>query len=200
MGQRKLSGLGNPSPALPQRGREFRRGLSRVVFEPIGPVGVEGEFFGDPLNNAVGVLQDIVVPETDDAVAVAFDHSGARFVGRAIAVLAAIDFDHQFEAAAGEVGDGTANLEFAGELNPQLLGAQPRPQALSRVGRFPPKFLRHWRKALFRHSNAPSKLPSPLGKGWGWGFNVSESIKPRTPIPTLPQRGRALLAPIAKSA
>ena len=187
------AGVEPPSPTLPQWGR----GLRRVVFEPVVAIGVEGEFFGDPLNNAVGVLQHFVVPETDHLVALGLDHPGARFVGWAIAMLPSIDFDHQFEAAAGEVDDGPANLKFPRELNAQLLSAQSRPQPDRSVGRLASQLLRDRRKTLPDHSNTPPKLPSPMGKGWGWGFRASSGR--RTPTQPSPS-GRALLAPIAKSA
>ena len=186
------AGVEPPSPTLPQWVRGLRRGFGGVVFPPVVAVGVEGQFFGDALDNTIGVLQDVVVPEADHAVAVALDHPGSRFVGRAVGMLPAVHFDYQLKTAASEIGDSPADLEFAGELNAQLLGAQPRPQAYCSIGRLAPQLLRNWCQALSSQSRIPSKLPFPWGRGWGWGLKVS--ITRRTPIPTLPHWGRAFVA------
>ena len=195
-------GVVPPSPTLPQRGRGLEGrgqegGLGEVVLEPIVAVRGAGEGFGYAQDHAVGILQDFVVPEADDLVAMAFDHSGAGFVGGAIGMLTAIDLDHQLQSSAGEIGDGTSDLKLPRELNAQLLGAKPRPQAFRRVGRFAAQALRNRRQTLSYHPDTPSKLPSPSGNGWGWGLH--SSIKRRTPIQTLPQWGRALPTLLAKS-
>ena len=187
------AGAEPPSPALPQRGR----GLSGAVIEPIVAVGGEGEGFGYSQDHAVGVLEDFVVPEADDLITVGLDHSRAGCVGGAARMLAAIDFDHQLQPAAGEIGDGTSDLKLARELDAQLARAQSRPQPFRRVSRFTAQALRYRRQSLGCHPDTPLKPPYPSGKGWGWGFGLSS--KRRTPIPTLPQWGRALPALLAKS-
>ena len=194
-----LAGVAPPSPTLPRWGRGLRsEGLEDwVVFEPVLAVCGQGQGFGDAKHHAVGVLQNFVVPEADHTITVALDHPGAPLVSGTVGMLPAVNLDHQFQPAAGEIGDGVADLEFARELNAKLPCAQPRSQQLCRVGRFAAETLRNRRQSLGYHPDTPLKPPYPAGKGWGWGFRLSS--KRRTPIPTLPQWGRALPALIGKT-
>ena len=61
---------------------------------------------GNALEYAVGVAQDVIVPEAEDAVTLRFEEEGAHtVVGSPRRVLPAIDFDDQLGRVAGEVGD-----------------------------------------------------------------------------------------------
>ena len=150
-----------PSPALPRRGREKGELAGRVVFEPIVAVGVEGEFFGNPQHDAVGVFQHIVVPESNHTVAARFDHPRSCLVAGTITVLTTIDLDHQLGATAGEIGHGISNLEFARELHAKLFRPQSRPKSFRRVGRLAPQLLRNRRQSFARHTLDIPTEPSP---------------------------------------
>ena len=171
-----------PPPLTPPR---WGGGLRRVVFEPIVTVCGKGEGFCDPQNRAIGVAQNIIVPEADDHVTVCFDQPRPRDVSLAIRVLPAIDFDHQFGAAAGKISDEATNRELASELNAQLFSPQSRPQSLGRFGRFAPQFLCYGRQAFRYHWHTFAKL-SLRWRG------IPCSIGRFTPTQPSPLRGRAL--------
>ena len=143
-------GVGHPHPTLPLEGEGLRGAVPRDV-----------EFEHDRFDHAVGVAQDVVVPEADHAIAVSLDLAGADVVGGVVGVLAAVDFDHQPGRTAGEVGDGVADLALPGELRPDLLAPKPRPQANLGFGRFATKPLREAGQALFHQLADTPTPPSP---------------------------------------
>ena len=150
-------GVEHPHPTLPLEGEGFEvEGDSGVA------VPRYVEFEHDRFDHAVGVAQHLIVPEPDHAIAVSLDLAGADVVGRIVGVLAAIDFDHQPGRAAGEVGDGVADLALPGELRPDLLAPKPRPQATLGFGRFATKLLREAGQAFSRHGLDTPTQPSPL--------------------------------------
>lgn len=131
-----------PTQPSPSRGRAL---LSARYFDC-------AHDFGD---YAVGVAEHVVVPEADDTVAVGFDQFGAFDVGGVLGMLAAVNFDDQFERAAGKVSDRQANRELPRKLHAQLFAAQPRPQARFGLGRFSAKALGGAGQALSCHSILP---------------------------------------------
>ena len=154
MGQRDLAGVVNPSPTPSLEGR----GLSAVAGEV--------QFFSDRGENAVGVLQDVVVPEADYAVAVGFDDFGAPVVGEIVGVLAAVELHRQPGGAAGEVDDEIANRVLADEFDAvQLTGAQVRPQSPFRVGHVAAQLARDGGQSLTYQRRTPIPNPFPQGKG-----------------------------------
>jgi hypothetical protein len=70
------------------------------------------------LQDAFGVLQYIIVPISDQPIPVRFDISRSIIVGRAVTVLAAVQFDRQLEPATGEIHYSVSNPELLGELHP----------------------------------------------------------------------------------
>src|SRR5690606_13488359 len=138
-----------PTQPSPERGRAS------------GLVAGEGDLFGDADKDAVGILQHIVVPEADHAIAMRLDLAGADIVGRTVGMLAAIDLDRQLQSAAGEVGDGVSDLVLTSELNTHLACAQVRPKAPFGVGHLPPQPLRNRRQALSCHASDTPTQPSP---------------------------------------
>ena len=149
-GSRLPRGVGCPHPTLPRTGEGLRVAISG-----------EGEFVQDRGQDAVGVLQDNVVPVPEHAVAVRFDDLGPRIVGGVIRVLPAIEFDCKPRGAAGEVHDEVADRTLAGELLAKLAPAQPRPQPLFRFGRIGAKLARDWREAFCHHRLYTPTQPSP---------------------------------------
>ena len=134
----------------------------------MGLGGVSGEFqlFQDGGENAVGILQDVVVPEADYAVAVGFYHRGTRFVGGAVAVLAAVEFDGQPRRSASEIDHEVANRVLARKLEPiQLAGPQMRPEPSFRVGHIVAQLARYAGQSLPNQGYTPIPNPFPQGKG-----------------------------------
>ena len=86
-------------------------------------------------HHAVKIFEYVVVPETDDAVAMGRKLGGSRGVGVAVGVLAAIEFDDTLSCRAGEVGDAAADRMLTAELVGQGTVAQRAPQYLFDVRR-----------------------------------------------------------------
>lgn len=152
MAGREISGVEHPPLTLPSR--EGDSGL----------VSGEGDFFQDRFDHTVGIGEDFVVPEANDAIAMRFDNL------RSISVLLrrmlpAVAFNGEAQAPAGEVDDEVTNLMLAGKLNAELLRTQARPQSFFRFGRFVSKFAREATQSLFRQSRTPIPNPFPQGKG-----------------------------------
>lgn len=124
------------------------------------------QLLADGLKDALGVFQDVVVSEAEDAVAEVFDRCGSVPVDILI-VLAAVEFDHEMRVAAGEVGDVLSNRELADELGVfELATAEVVPETLLGVGGCATEFTRNRRQAFFRQRCSPSPQPSPH---WGEG-------------------------------
>ena len=94
-------------------------------------------------------------------VAMRFDHPGAIGIRGAVSVLAAVNFDHKFQAAAGEIDNGVADWILPGEFHAQLRIAQPRPQAFFSFRRIFAQLARHRRQAFVAHRFCTPTQPSP---------------------------------------
>ena len=105
-GQRCIAGVVHPSPT-PSR----KRG---------GLVYVPGDlqFFKDCQQHAIGVLQDVVVPEPDHAPTVRLDHPRSCFVGKTVSMLPAIKFNREPRQTAGEIDHVVANRQLPRDLKP----------------------------------------------------------------------------------
>ena len=152
MGRGDISDVALPSPTPSLEGGDS------------GLVAGEPDFFLDRFQNAVGVFEDVVVPETDDAIAVGFDASCSRGVslGR---MLAAIAFDSEFETATGEVDDVTADRELPRELCVERSGSQVQPEAPLGVRHIATELARHASQSLLSQRRTPIPNPFPRGKG-----------------------------------
>jgi hypothetical protein len=75
--------------------------------------------------HAPGILQDLMVPESQNPVALAFQKATAfRFLRRRSIVLTAVDFDNQPRFMASKIGNVPSERYLATELVPLNL---PRP-------------------------------------------------------------------------
>lgn len=110
--------------------------------------------------DAIGVEQDVVVPEADDAETFAFKPMGANFIAVILGVLRSISFDYQPRPEADEIDDVIAKLLLPPELPPlQTVGAENRPQSTLRIGLVLTVAFRQVEKAL------PAPSPShPLAR------------------------------------
>jgi hypothetical protein len=181
-----IIGAGPFTPS-PRRGEGLGEGARRSGLtsnaEPPHPVGcadstsprrgevnraVAGheQLLTDCLQDTLGVLKHIVVPEADHAIAERFHGLGARGV-RFRRVLASIQFDDQVLVSAGEVSDVRADRELADEFGTfETAAAQIVPKAILGVGRLVPQLARDGRQPFFRQGRTPSSQPSPrLGEG-----------------------------------
>jgi hypothetical protein len=125
----------------------------------------DGQLAANSFEHSVGVLQHIVVPEADDAVAEALDGRGAGRIDLQ-GMLPAVEFDRQPRVAAGEICDMGPERELADELGAvQLTAAKMASQTLFGIGAVPPQLARGWRQFLACHGGTP--LPNPLPGGEG---------------------------------
>src|SRR4051812_45779880 len=98
------------------------------------PVSRQEQLLSDRFQHAIGVGEDIVVPEAEDPVAVFFDDLGAGGVPLRI-MLAPVEFESQSRRSAGEVRDVAIDLELADEILPfESAGAKIIPEALFGFG------------------------------------------------------------------
>lgn len=147
---------------------------------------VSGEVYFDHQGSqdTVRVGEDIVVPVANDMVAVRLDHSGAGIVSAAVSVLAAIQLDDKFHAAAGEIHDCVSNRKLAREFDAKLFATQPRPQPFFRFRRIFAQLARQRRQAFIAHTLYTPTQPSPLrgrafiarpAPAWGRAF-IAKSV------------------------
>ena len=129
-------------------------------------VSGEGDFGGDSCQHTVGVLQNIVVPEPDDAIAMRLDGAGSRFVDQTFGMLPAVAFDRDPQASAGKIDDMVADWKLPRELGTaKLAGPQMRPQQPFGIRHLAPQFARKSRQSLFGQCRKPIPNPFLGGKG-----------------------------------
>src|SRR5205807_1530260 len=80
--------------------------------------GVAGERGADNFNNAIGILQNVVVPEAEDAESFAFQEGRSDRIRFAFSVLSAIDFDDELGLETREIGDVRADWGLASKPMP----------------------------------------------------------------------------------
>jgi hypothetical protein len=83
--------------------------------------------------HTLGIGQDVVVPETQNMVAVRIDDSTARRIGRFL-MLPAIRLDHELRAITGEIDDELADRNLPAKARFREAFAQYAPQLLLGVG------------------------------------------------------------------
>ena len=159
MGLSYISGVVHPPLAPPSREGDWQLGMGSSVL-----VSGDFDFFHDRFQHAVGIFEDGVVPEADDAVAMGFDGGASRGVGLG-RMLTAIAFDREPEAAAGEIDDVVTDRELPCEFRSERPGSQVQPEAALRVGHVASQFARDAGQSLFSHSGIPIPNPFPQGKG-----------------------------------
>ena len=108
---------------------------SPLVGEGKGGGSISREFFKHPAYfryNAIGILQDFVVPEPDNAKTLALKPIGATLVVNSLpsfSMLPTIEFDDEAWAKAREIDDVIANQGLATEAQTsELFISQPLPK------------------------------------------------------------------------
>jgi len=189
---------GPPLGPLPPAGGDAR-GVERSPFPgalqaPLPQAGgVGGGLFRkralDGRDNAFQILQDVVVPETDNAPALRFEIAGSGFViGGACIMLAAIYFDDQPFGARGEVRDIPADRHLPVEAHPGHLASRQRPpQSPFRIGRIETQFPGLSCRSVF--AEGPGTLPSVPSR-LREGLRLGRRAVPSTEYNRLPSRRR----------
>jgi hypothetical protein len=124
-------------------------------------IACQQNLMADRLQDPLGVLQDVVVPEADDAIAERFEdlRAGSVRFGR---MLSSVDLNREAQWSAGEVGDKRANRKLADELRAfEAAAAQIVPKSVLGIGAGAPELSRNGRQSLFRQTRTPSSQPSP---------------------------------------
>jgi hypothetical protein len=91
-----------------------KEGPSPQGWEGEGLLGIEGA--QDSLDHAIGIGENVVVPEPEEFPSVALEASRSALVCRTVRVLTAIDFDHQLVLGAGEVDYEVADRVLPAEF------------------------------------------------------------------------------------
>jgi hypothetical protein len=115
------------------------------------------------VENALRVLQHVVVPEADYAVAERFDDFGTRSVDFR-RVLTSVQLDCETEVTTSEICNEAADGKLADELGTfEAAAAQVVPETVFGISAVAPQFACDRRHSLFRQWRAPSSQPSPRG-------------------------------------
>jgi hypothetical protein len=95
----------------------------------------------DVLNDCIGGSRHLVVPDPNDAPAIAFEPGCAPLIGFAVRVLAAVDFDDEAVSYRNEVRDVRSDRALAAEfISRQPAISQDQPQPMLGVGGFTAQF------------------------------------------------------------
>ncbi len=89
----------------------------------------------DPRPNTFLIVQHIIVPKSDHPVSFLLDSRRPHRIDL-IAMLPAIDLNHQFRAMAGKVGDEVADWNLVAETRVREGLAKESPEPSFRVGHF----------------------------------------------------------------
>ena len=166
-----MGGGAMDSPS-PRRGEGWGEGARRLFIEAPYTLTLPSpsrervvprklELSANHFQHPVSVLQDVVVPEADDAIAERFDdlRAGSVRFGR---MLPAVDLDREAQSSAGEVGDMRANRKLADELSAfEPATSQIVPEPVLRVSASSAQFACDGSQSLFRQGRTPSSQPSP---------------------------------------
>jgi hypothetical protein len=116
----------------------------------------------DDLQHAIRVLQDVIVPESENNQTLFTEKAGPDFVTRElIGMLTAVELNHQSSLPAEEVADVRAYWHLAAELEPaQLSRAQTAPQPALSIGRVIPQLLSAFGRALAKLRHACRDCPA----------------------------------------
>lgn len=146
-----MSGIALLSPLPPCGG-----GLGR---------GVSGENRPDDCNHAIGIDENVVIPETQHPIALRLKESRPDNISLAVGVLTTVDFDDQLCLEADKIDDAITNQRLAAKsLAVNLLAAQPRPQSTFSLGEVASQLARcanQHAPILLRESPLPN--PPPQG-------------------------------------
>lgn len=144
--------------------------IASVVHPPRTPPSREGDlgitsesdFLKDRFNHAVGVLNNLAVPESDHAVAMRFNDLLAACINL-FRMLPAITLNRKPQSPTSEVDNEITDLMLAGELHTELTGSKARPQPALGISHVVAELARNAGQSLFRQSRTP--IPNPSLKG-----------------------------------
>src|SRR5579862_5714473 len=125
------------------------------------------QYLTQDLDHAVEVVDDLIVPEADHAIAVSGQLGGARRVGLPMrGVLAAVELDRQLQRGTGEVDDTPADRMLPPELPRQGARPEGQPEALFDVGGVAakPACQRRWASCSHRLPTSPRPSPPQIGR------------------------------------
>ena len=112
----------------------------------------------------VYLLEDVIVPEADDGIAIRLDPSRALPVGRAFGMLAAVEFDDEPEFDAGKIGDVSADRNCLLNFAPSIWRERRRCQSLFSTAVASRRNLRAMGVSFFFNVTTPSPNPLPAGE------------------------------------
>lgn len=129
--------------------------------------GFGRESFGDPLENAVRIAQDVVVPEAQDAVAFGFEEAGAfGVVFRSARMLPAIDLDNELGGVGAEIDSVAAERSLLSPVDIGQCRTHGSPKHALGFGHGTPEPARTF-NCDRRESQPPKALPFVGRVGWG---------------------------------
>jgi len=115
--------------------------------------------------HTVGVFQNVIVPETNNAIALAFKPCRAAQIARAIGVLPAIKLNNQPTVSAKEVSDVGAKRNLSPKLESEKSAiAQMRPKTLLSLCLIDAQVARSLNILPFQKTPHPAL--SPAGRGF----------------------------------
>jgi hypothetical protein len=121
------------------------------------------------LQNSIEVVDDLIVPEPDNAIAAAGQFDRALSVGLGVCrVLSAVQLDHQFPRRAGEVDYAAADRVLTAEFPGRPHGPQCLPQPLLDIGGIASQPARHHGPLSHCHRR-PHLTPTLSAPGGGEG-------------------------------
>ena len=97
----------------------------------------------DSLNHSVGIAKHLVIPETNEVIALDFEKTSTAGIRcLSVSVLPAIKFHNEMPLKANEIDDKRADRGLAAEsASIQLSAPQSYPQVLLGIGRIDAQFL-----------------------------------------------------------
>ena len=155
----RISAAQTPSP---RRGEGWGEGARHS--ELFRAVSRDQQLLTDCFENSVQIGQNVIVPETQNAITISLDDGGSRSVAIR-RVLPPVQFDRQPCAAAGEVGDVGIDLELTDELLAfEPAAAEVGPEPLLDVGLVGAELAGDRSQTLPSHRRTPSPNPLPAGE------------------------------------
>lgn len=162
-----------PHPTSPRR--RSHQGFVSFSRQGEGSAGAGVEdFCSYRFEDSFELLDHFAVPETDHGVAIGFEPFHSLGIRGAVSMLAAVEFDDEFEVDAGKVGDVRADRELSSEFCAfDLAGAEALPEFAFHCRGVASQFAGDGRQSLF-HRCHPLTQPSPRR---GEGFNGERAIR-----------------------
>ena len=137
---------------------------------------------GDRLQYAVEIVENIIVPKADDAVAVTRKLGTTSFISiRLRAMLTAIELDHELARRAGKIGDPLSDWMLSPKLPRYDAFAQGSPENPFDIGGLlaqAPRDLGSCSQCLYRpHLTQPLRPQAGSGEEKIWEFEMCASSR-----------------------